>query len=146
MINGIFIKVVNGEEDPSSGIENISSFQLQTGSYESQLMEFVNTLKQSRALFELMIVVLPRSEYYRKFKMKKARESIKGDLTAREIEVLKLFLNGLTMKEVSQKLYISFETVKSHRKNIMFKTGVKKISCLAKIFNELIDDKVGVMN
>ncbi|HVG41421.1 MAG TPA: helix-turn-helix transcriptional regulator [Chitinophagaceae bacterium] len=146
MINGILIKVVKVDDGSPAISDNISSIHLQTGGYKPQLMEFINELEHSRALFELMIMVLPRSEYYKKFKMEKARENIRGELTVREIEVLKLFLNGFTIKEVSLKLFISFETVKSHRKNIMFKTGVKKISCLAKIFSELIEDEIGVMH
>jgi DNA-binding CsgD family transcriptional regulator len=40
----------------------------------------------------------------------------------REIEVLELMVQGLSSKEMSEKLFISDETVRNHRKNILFKT------------------------
>lgn len=52
------------------------------------------------------------------------------ELTAREIEVLKLIAYGDTIKEIANKLIISSHTAISHRKNISEKTGIKTISGL----------------
>lgn len=49
----------------------------------------------------------------------------KYDLTFREIEVIELVSQGMTNKEVSNKLYISENTVKYHVKNIYTKLGIK---------------------
>ncbi len=46
-------------------------------------------------------------------------------LTDRETDVLKLLVQGLTNKEIADKLNISIHTVISHRKNISQKTGIK---------------------
>jgi len=46
-------------------------------------------------------------------------------LTNRENEVLKLVQNGLTNKEIAQKLQISTHTVKARVSEILRKTGVK---------------------
>lgn len=51
-------------------------------------------------------------------------------LTNREIEVLKLIVQGHLNKEIADQLNISFNTVLSHRKNIISKTGIKTISGL----------------
>lgn len=51
-------------------------------------------------------------------------------LTNREIEVLKLIVQGHTNKETAKKLNISLNTVLSHRKNIISKIGIKTISGL----------------
>ncbi|MGD8780686.1 MAG: response regulator transcription factor [Ignavibacteria bacterium] len=51
-------------------------------------------------------------------------------LTEREIEVLKLMVEGLPNKEIADKLFISIHTVVSHRKNISQKTGIKSQSGL----------------
>ena len=51
-------------------------------------------------------------------------------LTNREIEVLKLIVQGWLNKEIAEKLNISLNTVLSHRKNIMAKTGIKTVSGL----------------
>ena len=45
-------------------------------------------------------------------------------LGEREIEIIKLLAQGLTSSEMSEKLYISEHTVKTHRKNILKKTGL----------------------
>ena len=52
------------------------------------------------------------------------------DLSAREIEVLKLITKGLINKEIAEKLGISLTTVISHRKNITEKLGIKSVSGL----------------
>ncbi len=52
------------------------------------------------------------------------------ELSAREIEVLKLLTKGLINKEIAEKLGISLTTVISHRKNITEKLGIKSVSGL----------------
>lgn len=51
-------------------------------------------------------------------------------LSEREADVLKLLVNGLSNKEIADKLNISIHTVISHRKNISIKTGIKSQSGL----------------
>ena len=46
-------------------------------------------------------------------------------LTPREREILHLLSQDLTSRELAGSLYISFETVKSHRHNLLRKLGVK---------------------
>jgi pimeloyl-ACP methyl ester carboxylesterase/DNA-binding CsgD family transcriptional regulator len=46
-----------------------------------------------------------------------------GDLTAREVEVLRLIAAGRSNQEIAQELVISFNTVTNHVKNILGKTG-----------------------
>lgn len=53
------------------------------------------------------------------------------ELSAREIEVLRLVTRGLINKEIADKLHISLTTVISHRKNITEKLGIKSVSGLA---------------
>jgi len=47
------------------------------------------------------------------------------ELSPREKEVLGLLSEELTSKEISEKLFISVNTVETHRKNILLKTGSK---------------------
>lgn len=53
-------------------------------------------------------------------------------LTSREIEIIRLIRTGKSSNEIAEKLFLSEDTVKTHRKNIHFKLGIKKVS-------ELID-------
>lgn len=64
-----------------------------------------------------------------------------SSLTEREKEILKLVAQGLTNKEISDKLFISVYTVITHRKNISAKLGIKTISGLTTyaILNGLVE-------
>lgn len=55
----------------------------------------------------------------------------KEALSEREIEVLKLLTAGNSNKEIANKLFISINTVITHRKNISQKTGIKSAAGLA---------------
>lgn len=46
-------------------------------------------------------------------------------LSARELEVIRLVKEGLTTKEIADRLFISFYTAETHRKNIKMKIGVE---------------------
>jgi DNA-binding CsgD family transcriptional regulator len=46
-------------------------------------------------------------------------------LTKREIEILKYIAEGNSNQEIANKLYISYNTVDTHRKNIMHKPSIK---------------------
>ncbi len=48
-----------------------------------------------------------------------------GELTDREIDVLKSISEGMTNKEVAQKLYLSEKTVKNYASSVFRKLGVK---------------------
>jgi len=48
-------------------------------------------------------------------------------ISAREIEIIRLLAKSKTTLEISQQLFISPQTVATHRKNILRKTGVKSM-------------------
>ena len=56
-----------------------------------------------------------------------------ADLTARELEVLKLIAEGLTNGEISDKLFTSKRTIETHRQNIIAKTQAKNTAALIKL-------------
>ncbi len=56
--------------------------------------------------------------------------SRKLKLSSRETEILQLLKEGYSNKEISQKLFLSELTVKTHRKNIMAKMDAKNIADL----------------
>ena len=56
----------------------------------------------------------------------------KNQLSNREIEVLKLFGEGLTNKEIADRLFISIRTVESHKSNIMKKINLRTTVDLVK--------------
>ena len=50
------------------------------------------------------------------------------DLTVREREVLKFLVEGLSSREIAEKLYISINTVQYHRKQLLHKTDSRNVA------------------
>jgi len=71
----------------------------------------------------------------------KANPHIKDPLTRREMEILRLICDGLSSKDISEKLFISINTVETHRKRILLKLNVKNSVGVVKyaLENHIID-------
>lgn len=72
---------------------------------------------------------------------KEAKKEKNESLTARELEILKEICNGHTNIEIGEMLYISPETVKGHRSNILSKTSCRNSAGLVMyaIKNKLVE-------
>lgn len=57
-------------------------------------------------------------------------------LTPREIEIIRLIRNGLSTPQIAERLFLSVETIKTHRKNIYFKLGINSVAALILFANE----------
>jgi DNA-binding CsgD family transcriptional regulator len=57
--------------------------------------------------------------------MVESEEGGPDGLTDRELEIVRLISSGLKSSEIAKQLFISVNTVETHRKNIFSKTGVK---------------------
>ena len=57
-------------------------------------------------------------------------------LTAREQELLRLIVDGYTNQEIADKMFLSIETIKTYRKNLIQKLGAKNSMVLVKIAME----------
>lgn len=64
-------------------------------------------------------------------KMKK-EANLRPTLTLREKEILKLTVNGDTIQEISEKLFIGLRTVEYYRSNLLLKLEVKNMAALIK--------------
>jgi DNA-binding NarL/FixJ family response regulator len=62
-------------------------------------------------------------------------------LSLREIEVLGLIMQGYTNNEIAERLFVCYETVKSHRKNILLKTGAKNTAALINHYHQTFFEK-----
>jgi DNA-binding NarL/FixJ family response regulator len=54
-------------------------------------------------------------------------------LSRREKDVLKLIMEEYTTREIAEKLFISFGTVETHRRNMLIKTGARNTVGLVKL-------------
>lgn len=63
----------------------------------------------------------------------KLYDNLVSQITQRELEVLKLIALGLTSQDIANKLFISKNTVETHRKNMLSKFNVNNTAALLKI-------------
>ena len=61
------------------------------------------------------------------------------NLSEREIEIIRLVVNGMTSAEIAKKLFLSEHTIKTHRKNIFRKTG---LNCVSKLTSFAINNQI----
>lgn len=80
--------------------------------------------------------------FYNMMKRVKKTQAGGEKLTKREHTIIKLISMENTTKEIAKKLFISENTVESHRKNIFSKLGVKNSAGLMKyaLQNGIVDD------
>lgn len=109
----------NGELDKVLGIHSDVSHLCKDNNYR---ISFVG-LKGEPSFFELDVYSDNMFE----------TPSSLNPFTKRELEILRLLAQGYTSKEISCQLFISEETVKTHRKNILRKTEVEKITELVSL-------------
>ncbi len=93
------------------------------------VMYKTNQLEQ---LQEALIAVLNGQQYYcRKFRRSMDRLQLQNEvLTKREIEVVRAIARGLSTKEIARQLFISENTVETHRQNIFEKLDVRNMAGL----------------
>ena len=100
---------------------------------KEELLDAVKTVAGGDNFFSKDISKLIIDNYIRT-----AKETEKGDaykevpLTKREIEILKLIASGYSNQEIANILYISYNTVDTHRKNIMHKLSIKNTAGLVR--------------
>jgi DNA-binding NarL/FixJ family response regulator len=90
---------------------------------------------------EFISKYIPASTFIHHFKKNKENEKIKETLSDREIEILKLIVNGKNNKEISEQLFISQRTVEKHKSNILVKMEMKSVVDMVKyaIKHKLVD-------
>lgn len=77
-----------------------------------------------------IVISKERSDEFWKYDVgaKKWEIEEKIKLSQREYEILSLYASGLTINEIGEKLFISADTVKFHRKKLFDKIGVNNIA------------------
>ena len=81
------------------------------------------------AVQEKMIISLSGSE---ENAIDEPNAELVNSITQREMEILQLIALGMTSGEIAKKLFISKNTVETHRKNLLGKLNVKNTAALLK--------------
>jgi len=100
---------------------------------KDELLEAVKTVASGENFFSKDISKLIIDNYIRSAKEQEKNDGFKEvPLTKREIEILKLIASGYSNQEIANILYISYNTVDTHRKNIMHKLSIKNTAGLVR--------------
>ena len=99
---------------------------------KSELVEAVIRTSNKENYFHPKI----HDQIFNYFRNKKSTANEIESLTKREKEIIKHLSEGLNSKEIGKVLFISEHTVKTHRRNMMHKLGVKTSAELIHLANE----------
>jgi DNA-binding NarL/FixJ family response regulator len=106
--NGYILKNT-GKEELSQGIETVMSGQaFYSKQVMERIMEGLQGIKEDKSSYGVI------------------------EITEREKDVLKLLVKEFTTQEIADKLFISVNTVETHRKNLISKLGVRNLAGLVK--------------
>ncbi len=106
-----------------------------------ELINAIKTINEGEEYFSESVSEIILKSYMKNIKQKEEKNNMLDTLSKREIEILKLFAEGLTNKEIADQLCISIRTVESHKTHIMQKLHIKSTVDLIKyaIKNKIID-------
>lgn len=97
------------------------------------VMAFIQKDTDAETLFKIISALQNGEKYFQKIKSDVQPSSIFNDsdhfqkshnLTAREMEILKLISDDYTSQQIAQKLFIALNTVDTHRKNMAQKLNI----------------------
>ena len=113
-----------------SAIDSGSDGYMLKNSNREELQDGLETIFSGKKFFstDVTFALLSNSENISVDKL----SSELNDLTERELDVLKNICEGLSNKEIADKLFISHRTVDSHRTNLMRKLDVHNVAGLIK--------------
>lgn len=103
-------------------MENGASGYLLKNADKNEILEAIATVQKGEMFFSF--------EAGRTYKATTEKKANLPVLSKREKEILKLIAEGFTNLEISKQLFISIDTVDTHRKNLYTKLNVKNTALL----------------
>jgi len=97
---------------------------------KKELMEAIHNVSEGKTHFSVEITQMMMNSFKNPAKKSQNHELLQ--LTDREKEVLVLIAEECSTKEIAEKLFISPNTVETHRKNLFSKLKVKNLAGLVK--------------
>ena len=107
----------------------------------NEIVEAIYTLRNGYEYLGKTITNIVLNSYLNRSQPGEASQNDMTQLSLREIEVLKLFGEGLTNQEIADQLFISIRTVESHKTNVMKKINLRTTVDLVKfaIRNNIVE-------
>ena len=132
-IKVLILTMYNNEEFIFNSLKAGARGYLPKTTSRNEMLEAINAVNKGEVFFGQTINKIMLKSY-----MKRATDEENPDdnssehLSAREIEILKLYVDGMINKEISKKLDISIRTVETHKNHIMKKLGLRSTVELVK--------------
>jgi DNA-binding NarL/FixJ family response regulator len=141
-IKVLILSMYNNEDFVFNAIRAGAKGYLPKNTSKKELVEAINSINEGHEYFSEEISDIILKSYVKK--IQKTDDVVNNKielLSTREIEVLKLFIEGKTNQEIADKLFISIRTVESHKNHIMQKLELKSIVDLIKfaIKNKIVE-------
>jgi DNA-binding NarL/FixJ family response regulator len=130
----IEILVLSSQVDEKSILASINAGARSYISKDAGEKELVEAIKSTYAGEEYFIGKVSKIIFQSYSRKKSAPETTNtpDTLSNRELDVLKLFAEGLSYKEIGERLFISPRTVETHKNHIMEKLGLANLADLIK--------------
>ncbi len=135
-INILILSMHSNEEFITKAIKAGANGYLPKDTSMNELLEAINTIYKGDNYFNKSI-----SDTILKGMVNKSKSDTNESLTARELQIVGLVVDGLSNKEIAHSLCISVRTVDSHKNNILHKLKLKSSIELVKyaIKNNLVN-------
>ena len=142
-IRVLMLSMYNSEDFILNSIKAGAKGYLPKNTSRNELLEAIYAIHSGEDFFSESVSKLMLKSYVRMATEddEKSPEKSNLALTSREIEVLKLYVEGFINKEISDKLDISIRTVETHKNHIMRKLELKSTVEMVKfaIRNKIVE-------
>jgi len=129
----LILSMHTSEEFIFNAINSGARGYLPKNTSRKELIEAIFAIHRGEEFFAESISNVILKSYIKKAKSDSAEtDNNESLLSKREIEVLKLFAEGMTNQEIADKLFISIRTVESHKNHIMARLELKTTVDLVK--------------
>ena len=129
----VMLALGNDEDAVVSGLQCGARGIVLKKDSSQDLLEALRTVAGGGSYFSVEIPSRPYEPLTSSQPNGAARNPLAKRLTNREMEVLRLITMGKTSKEAADRLCLSVETVRSYRKSMMRKLGVRNIASLIQV-------------
>ena len=141
-IKVLMLSMYNSEDFILGAIKAGAKGYLPKNTSRNELLEAIYAIQSGEDFYSESVSKTMLTSYIRQATDdEKPADKANELLTTREIEVLKLYVEGLINKEISDKLDISIRTVETHKNHIMRKLGLKSTVEMVKfaIRNKIVE-------
>jgi DNA-binding NarL/FixJ family response regulator len=141
-IKVLILSMYNNEDFIFNSIKAGARGYLPKNTTRNELLEAIYAIDSGEEFFsESISKIMLKSYVKRATDDEKPSEKPDEILTTRELEILKLYVEGFINKEIGDKLDISIRTVETHKNHIMRKLGLKSTVEMVKfaIKNKIVE-------